>query len=237
VKSFVDAMRFLTRLPMPAASDASGFGAGMFPLVGLVLGLLSLAVDSVLGSVDVTVRNVAILATAAAATGAIHYDGLADTLDGFGGATREERLRILRDGTIGTYAVLGLVFVVVAELAALGAMPGDLRARALLVAPVAGRAAMVWCAVEAPLARSDGLGAAFVRALAPADTAIASATTVVLMIGLGGFRGALAGLLAGVTSFSLRRMAAKRFGGVTGDVIGAAGKASEVLVLLCFAAS
>jgi len=38
-------------------------------------------------------------------------------------------------------------------------------------------------------------------------------------------------------SFSLRRMATKRFGGVTGDVLGAAGKVSELVLLLIFATS
>jgi adenosylcobinamide-GDP ribazoletransferase len=96
---------------------------------------------------------------------------------------------------------------------------------------------MVWCAAGAPLARPDGLGAAFVRALMPADAAIASATAFVLLMLVGGLRGASVGLLAVAASFSLRRMAATRFGGVTGDVIGAAGKVSELLVLLFFAVS
>jgi adenosylcobinamide-GDP ribazoletransferase len=106
-----------------------------------------------------------------------------------------------------------------------------------VLAPVAGRAAMVWCAVDAPLARTDGLGAAFVRSFAPSDAIVASAIAVVLLVGVGGIRGALTGLLAVAASFSLRRMATKRFGGVTGDVLGAAGKISELLVLLVFAAS
>src|SRR5205823_4992952 len=99
-----------------------------------------------------------ILAAAAVLSGAIHYYGLADTLDALGGATSEERLRILRDGMVGTFAVLGLLFVVAAEIAALSALPEDLRWPALVLAPVAGRAAMVWCAIEASLARTDGLG-------------------------------------------------------------------------------
>ena len=44
-------------------------------------------------------------------TGALHEDGLADFLDGFGGGnTRERILAIMKDSHIGTYGVLGLVF-------------------------------------------------------------------------------------------------------------------------------
>ena len=44
-------------------------------------------------------------------TGALHEDGLADFLDGFGGggSDRERILAIMKDSHIGTYGVLGLV--------------------------------------------------------------------------------------------------------------------------------
>ena len=44
-------------------------------------------------------------------TGALHEDGLADFLDGFGGGGRDRQriLDIMKDSRIGTYGVLGLV--------------------------------------------------------------------------------------------------------------------------------
>lgn len=43
-------------------------------------------------------------------TGALHEDGLADFIDGFGGGnTREKTLAIMKDSRIGTYGVLGLL--------------------------------------------------------------------------------------------------------------------------------
>src|SRR5882724_9125205 len=180
MKSCVDALRFLTRLPMPAAAELPGFGARAFPLVGLVLGAASVAVDFALGSLDLGIRNVAILAVSAVLTGVLHYDGLADCLDALGGATTEERLRIMRDGAIGTFAVLGLVLVVAAELAALSALVGGMRWRVLLAAPMLGRAAMLCCALDAPLARADGLGAGFVRALTRSDVIVAWAAAAAM---------------------------------------------------------
>jgi adenosylcobinamide-GDP ribazoletransferase len=45
------------------------------------------------------------------ATGALHEDGLADFIDGFGGGTTKERiLDIMKDSHIGTYGVTGLIF-------------------------------------------------------------------------------------------------------------------------------
>ena len=43
-------------------------------------------------------------------TGALHEDGLADFLDGFGGGTTRERiLSIMKDSHIGSYGVIGLI--------------------------------------------------------------------------------------------------------------------------------
>lgn len=44
-------------------------------------------------------------------TGALHEDGLADFLDGFGGGNSRARiLEIMKDSHIGTYGVIGLIF-------------------------------------------------------------------------------------------------------------------------------
>ena len=53
------------------------------------------------------------------ATGCLHEDGLADFLDGFGGATARERtLAIMKDSHIGSYGVIGLIiyFLLLSQL-------------------------------------------------------------------------------------------------------------------------
>ena len=47
-------------------------------------------------------------------------------------------------------------------------------------------------------------------------------------------RALLACLIAAAGSYTLRRMSTTRFGGVTGDVIGASGKLAEVILLVVF---
>ena len=69
-------------------------------------------------------------------TGALHEDGLADFLDGFGGGgnNRERILAIMKDSHIGTYGVLGLLLYVLLLAAALIAMPVELAALTILAA-------------------------------------------------------------------------------------------------------
>ncbi|MBI2963034.1 MAG: adenosylcobinamide-GDP ribazoletransferase [Deltaproteobacteria bacterium] len=230
------ALRFLTRLPLPArgggaADGAVRFGAAAFPLVGLLLGAAAVAGDALADALPETLRNVGILAGWAALTGALHYDALADTLDALGGRGVPERLRIMRDGALGSYAVLGLVLVVAGELSALSLLHGETRLRALAVAPAIGRWTMLLAAFRAPPARPDGLGAAFARGLGAAELAAATATAAAALALLAGPSGWIAALLAAALALGVRRLAVASFGGITGDVLGAAGKLGELVTL------
>ena len=67
-------------------------------------------------------------------TGALHEDGLADFLDGFGGGghDRERILAIMKDSHIGTYGVLGLIIYELLLVAALYSLPPTLAALTIL---------------------------------------------------------------------------------------------------------
>ena len=69
-------------------------------------------------------------------TGALHEDGLADFLDGFGGGgnNRQRILDIMKDSHIGTYGVLGLIIYELLLAAALLSMNSEMAALAVLAA-------------------------------------------------------------------------------------------------------
>jgi adenosylcobinamide-GDP ribazoletransferase len=69
-------------------------------------------------------------------TGALHEDGLADFLDGFGGggSNRERILAIMKDSHIGTYGVLGLVVYELLLVATLYTLNAETAALAVLAA-------------------------------------------------------------------------------------------------------
>lgn len=66
-------------------------------------------------------------------TGALHEDGLADFMDGFGagGRDRERILEIMKDSRIGSYGVLGLVFYALLLTACLHSLPPVIGALAI----------------------------------------------------------------------------------------------------------
>ncbi len=69
-------------------------------------------------------------------TGALHEDGLADFLDGFGGggSDRSRILAIMKDSHIGTYGVIGLVCYLLLLVATLASMPVELAVLTILAA-------------------------------------------------------------------------------------------------------
>lgn len=86
-----------------------------WPLTGWFTGGL-MAVTLYLGSLFLPYMVAVVLAIVVRvlSTGALHEDGLADFLDGFGGggSDRHRVLTIMKDSHIGTYGVLGLILYV-----------------------------------------------------------------------------------------------------------------------------
>ncbi len=90
-------------------------------------------------------------------TGALHEDGLADFLDGFGGGgnNRERILAIMKDSHIGTYGVIGLILYELLLAAALLAMPVELAALTILAADPYAKMVTAQLVSMMPYARSE----------------------------------------------------------------------------------
>ncbi len=253
-QGFLDALRFLTRLPVPLATpappvpenlDATGtvyaphpWVMGLFPAVGLLLGGLLLTVSVGLGwLLPETVVNLILLGVLVVLTGAIHWDGLMDSADALGVA-RARRAEVMKDVHAGSFAVLAVVFVVALQWGALGALSGWSHGAALLLFPVWGRWTMVaLCWNMDDLRRGRGLAAAFLSRLSGAQLGWASGFALlgsVLLLGL--FRGLVLALVMGLLALVLRWAVRRLFGGVSGDPIGAACVLGETVALVTVSA-
>lgn len=242
VASLILAIRFLTIVPVPGR-EAAGPGAlaraaWWFPAVGLGLGVGLAVADRLLDrAFPPLLAALLVVSLWKVATGGIHLDGLADCLDGLGGRDAEHRLAIMRDSRIGVFGALGLILTLLAGLMALAELPADLRWRALLLAPMAGRLSpLVVGALFRAAAPHPGLGRDFATSLGRWPAAAGLAGTA-----------ALAGLalgIPGVAALGLALAAAalwsgflvRRLGGLTGDVLGSGVELAEVGILLALAA-
>ncbi len=223
------AVRFLTILPV--AAPRASCGASMFPVVGLAIGMLAAVADHVLGVAAPALRSTGTVAFLAILCGGLHYDGLADMCDAFGGSSVQDRLRILRDEAVGSFGALALILVVSAKLFAVASMVGPNRVRALIMAPAIGRFAILLTAFHSHSARPEGLGHQFVRSLDGFVLACATATLVIATSLIAGPSGLTLISAAMVTAALLRWVAFRLFGGINGDVLGAASEIAETLAL------
>jgi adenosylcobinamide-GDP ribazoletransferase len=235
-----DALRFFTRLrvaePAPVAPLNLGRIAWASPIAGAAVGLIGAAILALTALLGLPALLRAGLTTAAlvAATGALHEDGLADTVDGFGGGdTRERKLAIMRDSRIGVYGVCALALSILIRAGALASLadPGWV-AWALIGAHGAARATLpVFMHFVGP-ARPDGL--AHEAGQPSREQAIAAAILgiLILIVSLG-FEAALIGtILLAIVVALMARLSTAQIGGQTGDVNGALEQASEIVILL-----
>jgi adenosylcobinamide-GDP ribazoletransferase len=148
------------------------------------------------------------------------------------GADPERRLAIMRDSRIGTFGAVGLILVLVLEIAAVAELPPTFRWRLLLVAPVVGRAVPPTLARLFGAARRDGQGAAFVATVGAAGSVTALIVAAALATLLLGAVGAVAATLGASVALGGTWLVARRLGGVTGDVLGAAVETTELVVIL-----
>ncbi len=232
-------VRFFSRLPLtkvnrqddPAAAPDFTLISRAAPLAGCVIALPAAGLGTILGFTQLPALATAALVAGllAATTGALHEDGLSDVADGFFGAgNRDKRLEIMKDSRIGAFGALALIVSVVLRIVLLAALwqrfsPAD-AALLFLSGEALSRALLVWQWQQHPLARPEGLAARFgkPRTSAVQQSFLACLPFLIpaaLLLSVPAL--SLALLLAAAAAFGTGRLARKKIGGVTGDVLGA----------------
>jgi adenosylcobinamide-GDP ribazoletransferase len=231
---------FLTRLRYgsPAADSGAALAPAVwaFPIVGVIVGFIGAVVYWLADRMDLPSWPAAALALAAtmAVTGCLHEDGLADTVDGFGGgSTREGKLDIMRDSRIGAYGVCALALSVLLRASALASLSQSaLVVLALIAAHAAARTAMAVFMYFVPPARSDGLSATAGRPAGERAALAAALGIIILVVCLGPLAGLEAIILVAIAGALLAWLSLSQINGQTGDVLGAVEQVSEIVVLL-----
>jgi len=240
------ALSWLTVLPVRVAgADVGRAAAGALrwaPAVGALLGAVAGALLVGLAALGVPAAGLFAVGFLALATRGMHVDGLADTADGLGCYGPPERaLAVMREGGVGAFAVVTLVVVLGVQAAALTELAGDpvvaVAASALVAAT--GRAGFAWCARRGvAAARPGGLGATVAGSqpvwTAPLWWAVLAAAGTAVVPGRP-WQGPLAVALAAAVVVGLSAHTRRRFGGVTGDVLGAANELAVTAALAVLA--
>ena len=222
------------------------FGAAAVVVVlgGVALGLVTgWSLDAGLGRLSWVFATV-IIGLWALLSRFMHWDGLADVSDAYwGGESVKRRLAIMEDSRAGAFAVIAVVLVAVLQVSALGAVAsagGMFVIPVVLCTPLSGRLAATFAAWFGTPARSTGLGSRY-----DSRPTFWSVMVVMVTFGVVGAGWAidsfshlawLAFVLVALAGAALvPHFLAKRFGGVTGDVMGASILLTETICLVAAA--
>jgi adenosylcobinamide-GDP ribazoletransferase len=235
------ALTLLTRLPVSRLIGQRAWpdearAVWAYPLVGALIGCMGGAMLRLaMQRLPPTLASLLAIACMILLTGGLHEDGLADTMDGFGGGnTVQRKLDIMRDSRIGSYGVLALILLVAVRTAALSATVSGLGARAGLALLVAtgglSRGAMVLVLMLLPPARFDGTAAGLRQVRRPQAALallLATASTALLPIDAA-IACCLTALAVGA---GLAAIAHRQVQGYTGDILGAVACLADCAVL------
>ncbi|WP_026971366.1 adenosylcobinamide-GDP ribazoletransferase [Aliagarivorans marinus] len=237
---FCAALMFYTRIPCPPGAQFDPAynhqSARYFTLIGWIVGAiaaLTFYVSNLLFSSDIAL--VLSFIVGARVTGGFHEDGLADVCDGFGGGWSKERIMvIMKDSTLGTFGVLGLILITLLKFVSLK----EFAAAEIPAMIIAGHALSRFTAARM-LARGRYVQEKNqAKAGSAADKLPLSSLLANALMGLSAFllfdspyvMLALIPLL--LTEASLFRFFSKWIGGYTGDCAGAVQQVSEVVFYL-----
>jgi len=116
------AISYFTRLPIPASItfDNEQFhkANAYLPIIGIAIALMMMTIFTICQYfLSIPVSLIMMLIASLLLTGALHEDGFADCCDGLGGGySATQRLKIMKDSQIGSYAGIGLVMLFLLKL-------------------------------------------------------------------------------------------------------------------------
>lgn len=231
------AFSMFSAIPMPQVEWSPKnmrYALCAFPLVGAVVGAL-LAVWAFLADglgAPAILRGAGFTLIPVFITGGIHLDGFADTCDALSSwAGPEKRREILSDPHLGAFAAIKLCGWFIAYFALSCALRPE--PRALLcwgLSFVLSRAMSGLAVAWFPLAKDTGLAHSFASS---ADKKRVRIVLVALCLLLGLAVGVLCPLMlvCFLVFFYYKRMAAQKFGGLTGDLAGWFLQTAELFML------
>lgn len=236
---------FYTRIPVPrwVNHDADNLNAATryFPFIGYIVAMVCGLVYA--GCRYIFPVEISVIMSALAGvllTGAFHEDGLADVCDGFGGGwTKEKILAIMKDSRVGTYGVIGLIFILLLKFFSLvqfGGLSNLYFILVLLAAHVLSRAAAVVIIYTSVYARDDADSKArpVAQKLGIGNLMWAGVWTIPPIAGLVYINAAFLLVIVpaiGITVY-LRWYFHKWIGGYTGDCLGATQQLNEVILYM-----
>ncbi len=246
LKGFLITIQFFTAIPIrrefPMDKDHLKKAVQAFPLLGLIQGLIYTAVFylcleftpfSHLASAFLLWLVTILL------TGGIHLDGWMDASDAyFSYQDQGKRLEIMKDPRTGAFGVLSILVLLSCRFLFIYESTANVENLLFIMIatiPFLSKSVMGVLLLTVKLAKNEGLGALFqraatVKALWPYPIYLVVFLFIVSLVIKNFYLIGLLILVAASCSILFRSKAVKWFGGITGDVLGAAVEGTELIL-------
>ncbi|MFT8320220.1 MAG: adenosylcobinamide-GDP ribazoletransferase [Bacillus sp. (in: firmicutes)] len=240
-------MQFFTAVPihktLPMEKEYVNSSVRTFPVLGLLQGVFYSSI--VYGLLHLTPFS--ILAVSfflwlfmIVFTGGLHLDGWMDASDAFFSyQDHGKRLEIMKDPRIGAFGVLSVIVLLSAKFFFVYETMNNIQPETyflLVFIPFYSKMVMGLLLIHVPEAKKDGLGSFFKKAVSGNITAVYSGYAAISLVLVYFFyEAAFVDVLfllisSGVSFFVLAKKIVKWFGGLTGDLLGAAVEGTEIIL-------
>jgi adenosylcobinamide-GDP ribazoletransferase len=229
-------MRTLTAIPIPGIESRELSSAlPWFPVVGLVLGGVLLSSGLAWAALPfpqwpagcamlLLILNVLL-------TRGLHMDGLADWADSIGGFGREKRLAIMKDVSVGAFGTLALIMAMMIRGVVYYRLAFSDTLIWIMLVMMISRSMLVELVTTMPYARSgDGMARPFIENATGSQRGVSFMIALALSLLFGPIGAALL-VVAWMITLIYKAYCRRNFGGVTGDLLGAANELIEIVLL------
>jgi adenosylcobinamide-GDP ribazoletransferase len=231
---------FLTIIPA-GSSDLQTVARHMylFPIVGIAIGLMvGSAAYGMSMFLEPLIVGLLVAAALVLITGIHHTDGLSDFADGLmARGTKQRKLEVMRDHSVGSAGIVTIVLYVAGVVIALSTIKGFEIFVAILTAEIIAKFSMVLLASLGPSAW-EGSNSGFVESMKDRKKLVIAAAITIGSISVlqnnAGFIALTAGIILTIIILVISR---RSFGGVSGDIMGAANEITRVASFLVFASA
>lgn len=245
--AFLIAFTFLTAIPVKLKENnitekRIKLSFYFYPVIGLFYGVLNYSIIKIFHFVNPFLLSVIILSLPLVFSKALHFDGLLDFFDAFlpYNRTKEQRLAILKDYSIGAYAFTFGVLFVLFKLALINILLKENINFFFILLPVLSRSSIVAISYKSKYPRKQGSASFIVGKIGTKAILVIVIETISLAFGTiyllkNKNECYITTLILILTTIAItmliKRYSYKKIDGITGDIIGANVEICEVVLL------
>lgn len=211
----------------------------LYPVIGLIVGTLWYVAFLILNKLNISLMltSALLMAVPFMLTGFLHLDGFMDVCDALlSRRPKDEKLRILKDSTVGAFSVISLAILFIIEFAAINTLLiEEKNPLFLILIPIISRSLVGYFLLTRDTISESYLGNLFKQGTGSLDKAILIGiylATFILCYIISDLESLIIPVSMWITSYVLVNKSKKELGGINGDVAGYMLVVSECIGLI-----